>query len=196
MAGWTRTRRAQILLLLSMARAAQGPWSIRTAWWLSQYGGPPRTLSRAVPSVPCLNLTPAHGTNAMVCLDCRLDSCPVIMIPKNFSPKEGAKLTDDLVVGKHISSGLQGGVYDLLNLDGTKANMVFKVREPPEHQTPLQLPDSGGAVCLKFLALVAWGRQCSTCQITPPTLCGYVCSWCILTRRWLRWSGSGRWECG
>lgn len=57
----------------------------------------------------------------------RIDSCPVIVIPKGFQPKEGTKLTDDLIVGKHISSGLQGGVYDLKNLDGSKANMVFKV---------------------------------------------------------------------
>ena len=135
MVGWKRTRRAQILLLLSMARAARGPWSPKTAWWMSQYGGQPRMLSHVVPSVSCL--ITEHGTNALVCLDCRLDSCPVIMIPKTFSPKEGAKLTDDLVVGKHISSGLQGGVYDLLNVDGTKANMVFKVREPPEHQNHL-----------------------------------------------------------
>lgn len=56
-----------------------------------------------------------------------IDSCPIIVIPKNFSPREGTELTDDLVVGKHISSGLQGGVYDLKNLDGSKANMVFKV---------------------------------------------------------------------
>ena len=58
---------------------------------------------------------------------CRIDSCPIIIIPKNFTPKEGTELTDDLVVGKHISSGLQGGVFDLKNLDGSKANMVFKV---------------------------------------------------------------------
>lgn len=49
------------------------------------------------------------------------------MIPRDFQPKEGTKLTDDLIVSKHISSGLQGGVYDLQNLDGNKANMVFKV---------------------------------------------------------------------
>ena len=49
------------------------------------------------------------------------------MLPKNFQPKEGVRLTDNLVVGGHISSGLQGGVYDLLTPDGKKANMVFKV---------------------------------------------------------------------
>lgn len=38
---------------------------------------------------------------------CRVDACPVIMLPKNFQPKEGTKLSEDLIVGKHLSSGLQ-----------------------------------------------------------------------------------------
>jgi hypothetical protein len=45
----------------------------------------------------------------------RIDSCPIIVLPKNFQPKEGVPLTDDLVVGKHISSGLQVRPSNLLD---------------------------------------------------------------------------------
>lgn len=76
------------------------------------------------------------------------------MIPKNYQAKEGIKLTDDLIVGKHISSGLQGGVYDLLNVDGSKANMVFKVSFSRRCRGKVE------TICASILITDCWTELC------------------------------------
>ena len=38
---------------------------------------------------------------------CRVDSCPILVVAKGWTPKEGVNLSPDLIIGKHMSSGLQ-----------------------------------------------------------------------------------------
>ncbi|KAL3142839.1 hypothetical protein ABBQ38_003132 [Trebouxia sp. C0009 RCD-2024] len=51
-------------------------------------------------------------------------SIDVVVVPKDFLPKQGRKLSVGYTVGKAIGAGLQAGVYELLRDDGT----VDKVR--------------------------------------------------------------------
>ena len=55
------------------------------------------------------------------------DEANLYHIPKHFTAKEGVRLSDNLVVGKHLSSGLQGGVWRLMDNDGNEVDLVMKV---------------------------------------------------------------------
>ncbi|KAK9792705.1 hypothetical protein WJX73_008294 [Symbiochloris irregularis] len=55
------------------------------------------------------------------------DQANILQIPRDFNAKTGVKLTEGLFIGKHISSGLQGGVYELVDKDGAPVDVVVKV---------------------------------------------------------------------
>ena len=57
------------------------------------------------------------------------DEANLVYVAKNFAAKEGVRLNSDLVVGKHLSSGLQGGVYLVNDNNGNEVDLVVKV--PP-----------------------------------------------------------------
>ena len=54
------------------------------------------------------------------------DEANVYHIPRHFTAKAGARLNDDLVVGRHLSSGLQGGVYLVNDNLGNETDFVVK----------------------------------------------------------------------
>ena len=58
------------------------------------------------------------------------DEANIYHVPRNFNAKEGTRLTDELVVGKHLSSGLQGGVYLVNDNQGKETDFVVKVCWP------------------------------------------------------------------
>ncbi|KAK9822580.1 hypothetical protein WJX74_006685 [Apatococcus lobatus] len=51
----------------------------------------------------------------------------VIIVPANFEPKEGTKLTEQLLIGKYVGGGKQGGIYSLHRPNGHPSNSVLKV---------------------------------------------------------------------
>ncbi|MCJ1422150.1 hypothetical protein MMC29_000029 [Sticta canariensis] len=55
------------------------------------------------------------------------DETNIIHIPRDFAAKEGTRITEGLYIGKHISSGLQGGVYNLVDKDGAPVDVVVKI---------------------------------------------------------------------
>lgn len=63
-----------------------------------------------------LNSLPREHTHSKVKLKTSAD---VVVVPKNFLPKQGKKLCDGYTVGKAIGAGLQAGVYELIRDDGS-----------------------------------------------------------------------------
>ncbi|KAK9811650.1 hypothetical protein WJX72_007662 [[Myrmecia] bisecta] len=50
-----------------------------------------------------------------------------LTVPNDFQPKEGTRISDELIVGKALGLGMQGGVYELLDASGHVAPVVLKV---------------------------------------------------------------------
>eukprot|EP00884_Botryococcus_braunii_P018754 jgi/Botrbrau1/5562/Bobra.0023s0045.1 len=68
---------------------------------------------------------PACGANVWRGIE--RDPTSVIVVPNNFRATQGVELQPGVFVGKHLSHGLQGGVYDLVDSDGKQLDMVLKI---------------------------------------------------------------------
>jgi hypothetical protein len=63
----------------------------------------------------------------------------LIVVPKGWLPKEGAKLTEGLIVGKRLGAGLQAAIYQLKDPDGNvNQEIVLKCKHPRALLTKMQ----------------------------------------------------------
>lgn len=82
--------------------------------------------------VDSLTETTEFGTFQVTGLKAKLANAGAsIIVPKDFNPKVGAKLTDDLIIHKRLAGGWQGSIFEMADAKGNvRPDIVLKVLKP------------------------------------------------------------------